>query len=203
MLEVLGYLASVLVAISLMMTSILRLRVLNLIGSLTFALYGFLIHAYPVAAVNTFIAVVNVYFIVRMLRTREFFTIVNMMPESDYLRFFLDRMLDDIRGFMPGFSYEPVPNQITLFVVRDLQPAGLFIGQVRSDGTMLVHLDYVIPGFRDLKVGRYLLYARSDFFRERGVRSLVSNGGTARHRQYLKQMGFRQTAQDEFVREIA
>jgi|ERR1051325_4597590 hypothetical protein len=51
--ELIGYVASVLVAISLTMTSILRLRIINLTGSACFTLYGLLIGAYPVAIVNS------------------------------------------------------------------------------------------------------------------------------------------------------
>ena len=38
MAEIIGYIASVLVAISLMMSSILRLRIINLVGASVFAL---------------------------------------------------------------------------------------------------------------------------------------------------------------------
>ncbi len=41
--EIVGYVASILVAVSLLMRSILRLRVINLIGAITFVIYGLLI----------------------------------------------------------------------------------------------------------------------------------------------------------------
>ena len=71
-LELLGYAASVLVAVSLMMSRIVRLRVINLVGSLAFTAYGVLIGAYPVAAVNGFIVLINLWFLARMLRAKEY-----------------------------------------------------------------------------------------------------------------------------------
>ena len=68
-LELVGYAASVLIAISMMMSSILRLRLFNLAGAAGFAVYGLLIHAYPVAVLNGITMVVNVYYLQRMLRT--------------------------------------------------------------------------------------------------------------------------------------
>jgi len=53
--EFIGYAASVLVAVSLMMRSIVRLRLIHLAGALRFAAYGLLIKAYPIVAVNSFI----------------------------------------------------------------------------------------------------------------------------------------------------
>ena len=201
--QLIGYIASFLVALSMLMTSILRLRIVNLVGSTVFGIYGLLIHAYPVAAVNFFIAGINVVHVMRMRRTREFFTIVNVVPESDYLLFFLDRNMADIRKSQPTFVYSPVANQITVFVVRDLMPAGLFIGELQADGTLLVKLDYVIPGYRDLKIGKYLLEDRADFFRERGVTRIVTPGGTSMHVGYLEQMGFERTDNDLYARKVS
>ncbi len=59
--EMLGYLASVFVAVSLTMRSLTKLWVINLIGALLFTAYGLIINAYPVAVVNAFIVLVNIY----------------------------------------------------------------------------------------------------------------------------------------------
>jgi hypothetical protein len=66
--DVIGYVASVLVAVSLMMSNIVRLRVLNLLGALTFVTYGALIEAWPVAFMNTFIVGINIWYLVQMRR---------------------------------------------------------------------------------------------------------------------------------------
>ena len=61
--ELLGYMASLFVAVSLMMRSLVKLRVINLIGAVLFTAYGLVIDAYPVAAVNGFIVLVNIYYL--------------------------------------------------------------------------------------------------------------------------------------------
>jgi hypothetical protein len=66
--ELTGYAASVLVAASLMMSNIVRLRVLNMLGALTFVVYGALIEAWPVAFMNTFIVGINIWYLVQMRR---------------------------------------------------------------------------------------------------------------------------------------
>ncbi|GMB00016.1 hypothetical protein [Pelosinus sp. IPA-1] len=50
--ECLGYLASVLVAISFLMKSINKLRFVNMVGSICFVIYAVAIHAIPVALIN-------------------------------------------------------------------------------------------------------------------------------------------------------
>ncbi len=62
MVEILGYAASIMVAVSLTMIDNVRLRVLNFIGCAQFTAYGLMIDAKPVVVTNVFIACVNVNF---------------------------------------------------------------------------------------------------------------------------------------------
>ena len=192
--EVIGYVASALVAISLMMSSILRLRLINLVGSATFAVYGLLIQAYPVAAMNGFIVLINIYYLYRMLRTREFFRLLSVEPDSQYLRQFLSFYDREIRRFIPGARFEPRAGDLTLFVLRDMVPAGLFIGRMEGRGRLCVTLDFVIPQYRDFEIGRYLFQEEREFFRSRGIAEIVSEPGTPRHAAYLRRMGFSPSA---------
>lgn len=189
-LEIVGYVASVLVAVSLMMSSILRLRVINLVGSAAFTVYGVLIHAYPVAAVNGLIVLINLYYLRQMLGSREYFKLLRVQPDSEYLRYFLEFYRADIQRFLPGFTHAPAPDQLTFFVLRDMVPAGLFIGQKRGGGALCVVLDFVIPQFRDFKTGRYLFRDQAAFFRELGVTEILSEPGSREHTDYLRRMGF-------------
>ena len=52
LIEVIGYIGSGLVILSLLQKSILRLRTIGLVASLTFLVYSISIEAYPIAVVN-------------------------------------------------------------------------------------------------------------------------------------------------------
>lgn len=71
MIEIMGYAASIMVAISLTMKDIVKLRILNFIGCSLFVAYGLMIDALPVVATNAFIACVNVYFLVKMQQAKK------------------------------------------------------------------------------------------------------------------------------------
>jgi GNAT superfamily N-acetyltransferase len=187
--ELLGYAASVMVAISLMMSSILRLRVLNLIGASLFAAYGLAIGSMPVAVVNVFIVGVNVFYLARLFSARELFRILEVRPESEYLGYFLEETAADIRRYIPEFR-QPPAHALVVFVLRDLVPAGLLVGEPRDDGSLLIHLDYVLPNYRDFKVGDFLFRRQASFFRERGIHRLVARASTSEHAGYLRRMGF-------------
>ncbi|ABV38284.1 conserved hypothetical protein [Shewanella sediminis HAW-EB3] len=61
--EILGYIASGFVGLSLLMGDIKKLRYINLFGCLLFVIYGLNISAYPVAVMNLFCAGINLYHI--------------------------------------------------------------------------------------------------------------------------------------------
>lgn len=193
-LELVGYAASLLVAASLMMSSILRLRVINLMGAATFAVYGLLIQAYPVAAVNLLIVVINVFHLRKMLGTREYFALLEVEPDSTYLRAFLRFHAVQILRYFPKFE-APARPDIALFILRDLVPAGLLLGHVEGS-TLTVLLDFVIPQYRDLKVGRYLFDERCEYFVARGIREVVAEAHSPDHVDYLVKIGFRAVRSD-------
>ncbi|KAA1242683.1 YgjV family protein [Aquimarina sp. RZ0] len=66
--ELLGYVASALIAISITMNSIIKLRTINLIGAFLLGTYGIFIDSMPVVLLNYFIAMTNTYFIYKLLK---------------------------------------------------------------------------------------------------------------------------------------
>lgn len=190
-LQILGYAASVLIATSLLMRSIVRLRVINLAGAATFSLYGFLIGAYPVGILNLMTATINVVQLIRLQRRREIFRVLEVRPDAPYLHYFLDFQASDIRRFFPDFrkDLEPSQTRLALFVLRDLVPAGVLLGTVDGD-RLKVDLDYVVPQYRDTKIGRFLFRDQADFFRRRGIHEIVAAADTDVHATYLRHMGF-------------
>lgn len=65
---IMGYSASVLVAVSLMMKNIVPLRIVSLAGCFLFTLYGIAISAWPVALMNGFGCIVNIYHLIKLRR---------------------------------------------------------------------------------------------------------------------------------------
>ena len=85
-LELYGYLGSALIAISLMMSNIRKLRWINLIGAGTFASYGLLIQAWPVAVLNGFIVLINVVHLWQIYRRPAVTTQVHFRVGDEYVQ---------------------------------------------------------------------------------------------------------------------
>src|SRR5687768_8169256 len=167
--EVIGYLGSMLVAISLTMKSLLRLRIINLIGGLFFTLYGLLLGAYPVAFLNGIIVCIDLYYLVQMWRRKDFFTFLEVSPNGKYLNAFVEFHRDDIREIIPTFTHHPDDDLLCFFILRNMMPAGLFIAKIQGEEAHIL-LDYVIPNYRDFQVARFIFEDNAAFFRQRGIR---------------------------------
>lgn len=198
--EIIGYIASGLVAISLLMRSILYLRIINFVGAAVFVIYGLLIDAYPVAIVNAIIILINLYYLWQMRNRTEYFHLLPVQASSDYLKNFVDFYADDIQTYMPGFSFDPAHINLSLLVLRDMVPAGVFLGEQQGN-TLHVALDYVIPGYRDLKSGRFIYERNRNVFTERGIETVISPSGNARHQRYLAQVDFQKQG-NQYTKQI-
>lgn len=187
--EMVGYTGSLLVAFSLTMKSLQRLRIINMIGAIFFIVYGLLIRAFPIAFLNTLTLSVNAYNLWRMLQQRDYFTLMEIRPDSAYLERFLEFYRKQIAELIPTYLFKPGEDQMVLFVLRNMVPVGLVIVKPMGD-TAKIFLDFVIPGYRDFRAGKFIFDESADYFWQKGIKRLISAPGSPRHESYLKRMGF-------------
>ena len=67
--DVIGYLASLIILISFMISDNLKLRIVNSIGSLLFLIYAIIKLDYPIICINSSIILINIYFILKIKKT--------------------------------------------------------------------------------------------------------------------------------------
>lgn len=191
--EVVGYAASALVVASLAMTSVVRLRTISLLGSVTFVVYGALIGSIPIMVTNAAIAALNVWFLSRELGGKRDLGAVVVPNDSPFLHDFLGHHLAEIRQFQPGFD-PAAPFDAAIVLTRDGLPAGAVLG--RRDGDRLdIDLDFVLKAYRDSRLGRWLYGPGAAVFRTIGVAQVSSDAGSDTHHGYLQRVGFEYDAE--------
>lgn len=191
--EIIGYAASVLVAISLTMSNIWRLRWINLTGAVFFSVYGLSVGAYPVFAVNAFIVCVNIYYIVQLSQRKDFFSYIELREKQDpMLNKFFDYYKNDIEKYFPEFQKDALKDPFYHIILRNLVPVGLFIYELHPGGVITVELDYVIPDYRDLKNARFIYSKKAEELGRQGYNHFVTKSGMKAHQDYLKKIGYRQ-----------
>ncbi|HBL16116.1 MAG: hypothetical protein A2X36_16930 [Elusimicrobia bacterium GWA2_69_24] len=191
MIELVGYAGSALVAVSLMMSNIWRLRWINLVGAVFFVVYGLAVHAIPVALVNALIVAVDAYYLGLLSGKKDYFS---LMPASgadeSLLKGFVEYYQEDIQRFFPGFALRGIAEPRCVFTLRNLMPVGLFVCEKQGPQTLRILLDYVIPDYRDLRNARYLYSTQAGLFKEQGFREFRVQPRAPEFEAYVRKLGF-------------
>lgn len=191
--QAIGYVGSALIILSLLQRSILRLRAVGIVASVTFLFYSIAIEAYPVAVVNAVAASIHLYYLRKLIRRKsEVFKLLTLRPDSRYLQYFLDFYKDDIATrFQPDFAYEPEDNTLAVFMLRDLVPAGLLVARLHGDSSFEILLDYVIPQYRDFKLANWLYSEESGIFDHAGCKCAWTRVTNPEQEEYFTKVGFK------------
>ncbi len=193
--EIIGYIGSALVLISMLMTSVIRLRVINLTGSVIFAVYALMIRSYPTAIMNFCLAGINIYHLRRLLMEQKQYDLIPVDTRDGYFSFLIQHSEADIRQWFPAFSSRNVSADLALLVCCDGSPACLFMGKLTKHGGVEVVLDYALPVYRDTSVGRFLYR----WLAREGYSSLIFRQDAPMHTPYLEKIGYQQNGEGDYV----
>ncbi len=196
MLEIFGYIGSTLVVVSMLMSSVVKLRVINAIGSVISGTYALICGAFPLVLMNACLIVINVYNLYKLLKTEQEYDLIEMDAKDASLLYFLNRYKQDICEYFPSFLDEVEWNR-TFMVYCDGNPAGVLLGN-ESAGVLDVEIDYSIPTYRDCSVGKFL-YSKLE---NKGIHTLeTSQQKSEIHISYLEKMGFEKVG-DKYVKKF-
>ncbi len=187
--DLIGYVASFIILVSLLMSSVKKLRLINLVGAIIFGVYGFMIVSYPTAVMNLGIAVIDIYYLVKMYQEKDHFKMVPIQRNSNLLIDFIEQYKVDMAKYMATKFDLEEKNLKIFFVTRNAMPAGLFIAKPNGNKLNIL-VDYTIPMYRDFKIGAYLYHESSSICNNDDIVYLSSKPGNAKHKAYLEKMGF-------------
>lgn len=190
--EIFGYCASLIIAFSLTRSSIIKLRWYNLFGASCFCVYGIIISAYPVAVLNGVIALTNILFLTRLLLNVENqFSIIQVSRPSNYVDFFLEYHQQDIKRLFPRFmKVAAVPARKYFFLTERTEVVGMLSGFEESEDVFIVDFDFVIPAYRDCRLGHFTIGHGQQLSKVCGYGQIVALADSIEHEIYLTTIGF-------------
>ena len=187
--EIAGYIGSALVVISMLMSSIVKLRVINTIGSVISCVYAIICKAYPLALMNICLIIINVYNLYKLRKQTGQYTyeLVETDAGNSMVQYFLNHYKADILTYFPDFSGKTAAGKAYV-VCCEGNPVGMLLGEEKQD-TFDISIDYSTPAYRDCSVGEYL----HGKLPGHGIKTLrFGKKLTDAHKGYLEKMGYRQ-----------
>lgn len=200
--DAVGWAGSAILIVSLLQTRVLRLRVINLVGCVVLTAFNAIIQVWPMVGLNLVLGLINIYFIVTMLRTRHderHYSVLEVDPTDAYLAHLLRVHSADIARYNPDFTHDPDGEHAAFLVLQGDETVGVVLVRDAGEGTAEVILDWVTPKHRDFSPGEFV-YRDSGVFTRRGFTRVLSPAGMLD--TYYRKIGF-ETHGDRFVLELA
>ncbi|WP_199425192.1 YgjV family protein [Actinotalea solisilvae] len=194
LLEVVGWVGSALLVVSLLQTRVMRFRVLNTVSCVVLIGYNAAVGVWPMAAMNVVLVAINLWVIARMVRSRHDDRAYDAVPialDEPFLQHLLARHAEDIRTFNPDLPDDVAPAAEHAFVVStDDTVVGVVLSRTGAQpDEQQVVLDYVLPAYRDFTPGEFV-FRPDGPFAALGTRRVVASPGMAASERYLRAVGF-------------
>ncbi|GMA35577.1 hypothetical protein [Demequina litorisediminis] len=208
-LEIVGWIGSILIVLSLTQARVWRFRWMNLIGSVIATGYNTLIGAWPFVFMNAAIVVINIYWLVRLTRERHdsaVYRVLAVDADNAFLRHLLAVHATDIATHAPTFDVDADAGTAaggtrhTFLVVRGDEAVGVVAVTDEGDGLGRVDLDWVKERFRDFTPGEFV-YRESGALADAGFSALEVVPREGEDEGYLRRVGFTMAA-DRWVRPV-
>ena len=192
--EWIGYLASALVALSLIVTKAVKFRIFNLLGCITFITYGVFISAFPVILANSILLVINIFQLIKLYKIEEQFQLIPFNIDDKIVEKFLQFYTKDIQNYFPAFQLKQTNlKQLNYVVMRDISIANIFVVTIDNTGNAMVQINYTVPQYRDYKATKFIIEKEKKTLINNGVKTIVyEKVENKTYLQFLQIVGFTQ-----------
>ena len=170
-----GYFASVLLMIGLLVSTDVKFRWFNGLGCLVFIIYALLINALPVLVTNTVLLAINAYYLVKIYKRKEAFGACFFTIDEPIVQALFAHYQHDITHYFPQVTLASLKENFNLLVVVDMAVANIFSAKINADGSAAVHLNYTTEKYRDYKVGKYLFDDAGSALKAAGIKRVYYN----------------------------
>lgn len=186
-----GYLATLLLAIGLLVSTDLKFRWFNTGGNISFIIYGIMLKAMPIILTNGILITINIYYLYRIYNRKEFFELIEFESGGVMIDRFLAFYQKDIASYFPDFKREELAGKVNFVVLRDLVIANIFCVSVNEEGKAEVIINYTVPKYRDYKIGRFIFDKEKNHLLSKNVNTvLYKKVSNPQHEKFLKVIGF-------------
>ncbi len=186
-----GFLASLFLIIALLVNGDIKFRWFNILGNISFIIYGVVFYALPILLTNGILISINIYYLYKLYVRIEDFDLIEFSGEEKLATKFLGFYDADIKSYFPDFTLAQLKGNLNFVVLRDLVIANIFSAHILENGDAIVSINYTLKKYRDYKVGKFIFKKERNFLISKGVKRIVYNEvHNKSHVKYLKNLGF-------------
>ena len=177
--EIFGYIGTALVIISMLMTSVTKLRTINLCGSVISATYAAITNAWPIFVMNVCLIIINGFHLIRQYTRKNNLFLILSQKNDPLLLNFLEKNHHHLKKLLPNYALFNKNNYYLIY--NDNEIIGILIGN-KNNNSFDIDLFYLQPKHRHLNV--FPILSKNNIY------ELSSHSKTTNYNNYLKKIGF-------------
>lgn len=140
-LEIFGYIGTALVIISMMMTSVIKLRIFNMCGALISLIYAVCVNTWPVAVLNACLLCINLVQTARYLKGRGSVAPTCVLADALTANHLLGIWKADVEKCHPDYGFPEISQGEVHILYVGAEAIGFFaVGAKEGEGTNLLYL---------------------------------------------------------------
>lgn len=184
-LEIFGYIGTALVVISMMMTSVIKLRIINMCGSVVSLIYAVCVNTWPVVVLNACLICINLVQTVRQLMKRRSVLALGADAGDATVQHLFGIWQKDFQKCYPEYSLRATEEWEIHILYVGKEPVGVLLGAQNGSRFHLRAL-YLVPAFRTKGVTVRALKA----LKEKGICVVTAYGHSPKRDRTLRRLGF-------------
>jgi hypothetical protein len=145
--------------------------------------YAVITNTWPIVLMNAALIIINVIQLIRSFRRSLNFNYRKVLTNDLSFKHFMEIYKFDIEKYFGEISISD--NEEAYLVYIDTELAGVLVGNKEND-CFNVSIDYAIPKFRDMSIGKYV-YSK---LKEYDINLISQSSGVKKHNKYLLSMGY-------------
>lgn len=166
LLEIFGYIGSALVVVSMLMTSVTKLRIINMCGSVISTIYSVIVGAWPIVIMNGCIMAINFYHVVLSVKDKLELTYAVAKGNDTSVRQFVSLYENVITSKDAAYTSNITENTDALILFNDSEIVSVFAGKIEAE-CFALDFCYALPEFE-----KGAAVTALEFFKANGISKL-------------------------------
>lgn len=183
--EIFGYIGTVFVIISLMMTSLPKLRVFNTCGCIATVVYSLYYGAWAVVVMNACLIVINLSHLIIESRRPTVRSYYRVRSDEAAVSVFMSTHAKDIAGYSPALESTVYSGAEVNMIYSSGEATGIVVTEQDGDQLRLLG-EYSVPKHRSAATGRFLL----ESLKGQGAGEVLATPVSEKQEKYLSRLGF-------------
>lgn len=132
-LEIFGYIGTALVILSMTMTSLVKLRIINMCGSIISLVYSVCVSAWPVVVLNACLICINLVQTVRQLKKRQDVTLLAVGEDDSIVHHLFGIWQKDIQKQHPDLKLQAIKGEKIHILYVGEEAVGFFANKSTNE----------------------------------------------------------------------